>query len=223
MKSKKIIKVAIDSPSAAGAGSISRKIAKHYNLIYCDTGKMYRLLAYALMGNKIKNKIKYLKKVSKKINLKNLQNKNLLNDKVAYVASQIAKDIKVRKIIFKLQKKIAYKPPKKYNGSCLDGRDITHVIVPDADFKFYITANLNERSKRRFKELKKLGKKISFKEVLKSMRNRDRSDKTRTHSMLKKTKDSYLINTTGLTIKDGFLKIKKIMDKKLKEKYERNL
>ena len=55
MKPKKIIKVAIDSPSAAGAGSISRKIAKHYNLIYCDTGKMYRLLAYALMGKKIKS------------------------------------------------------------------------------------------------------------------------------------------------------------------------
>ena len=55
------------------------------------------------------------------------------------------------------------------------------------------------------------------------MKNRDRSDKTRTHSKLKKTKDSYLINTTGLTIRDGFLKIKKIMDKKLKEKYGRNL
>ena len=218
MKSRKIIKVAIDSPSAAGAGSISKKIAKHYNLIYCDTGKIYRLLAFALMGKKVKNKIKYLKKVGKKINLKKLQNKNLLNNEVAYVASQIAKDIKVRKIVFKFQKKIAYKYPKKYNGSCLDGRDITHVIVPDADFKFYITANLHERSKRRFKELKKLGKKISFKEVLKSMKNRDRSDKTRAHSMLKKTKDSHLINTTGLTIKDGFLKIKKIMDKRIKEK-----
>ena len=223
MKSRKIIKVAIDSPSAAGAGSISKKIAKHYNLIYCDTGKIYRLLAFALMGKKVKNKIKYLRKVGKKINLKKLQNKNLLNNEVAYVASQIAKDIKVRKIVFKFQKKIAYKYPKKYNGSCLDGRDITHIIVPDADFKFYITANLHERSKRRFKELKKLGKKVSFKEVLKSMNNRDRSDKTRTHSMLKKTKDSYLINTTGLTIRDGFLKIKKIMDKKLKEKYGRNL
>ena len=63
----------------------------------------------------------------------------------------------------------------------------------------------------------------SFEEVLKSMKNRDQSDMTRTHSMLKKTKDSCLINTTGLTIKDGFLKIKKIMDKKLKEKYGRNL
>ena len=97
------------------------------------------------------------------------------------------------------------------------------MIVPDADFKFYITANLYERSKRRFNELKNLGKKVSFEEVLKSMKNRDQSDKTRTHSMLKKTKDSCLINTTGLTIRDGFLKIKKIMDKKLKGKYGRDL
>ena len=172
---------------------------------------------------KITNKIEYLKNVSKKINLKKLQNKNLLNNDVALVASQIAKDIKVRKIVFKFQRKIAYNPAKKYKGSCLDGRDITHVIVPDADFKFYVTASLQERSKRRFLELKKLGKKVKFKEVLKSLKNRDQSDRTRTHSKLKKTKDSYLINTTGLTIKDGFLKIKKIMDKKLKEKYGRNL
>ena len=223
MKSRKLIKVAIDSPSAAGAGSISKKIAKHYNLIYCDTGKIYRSLALSIMKKKVTNKIKYLKKVSKKINLKKLQNKNLLNNDVALVASQIAKDIKVRKIVFKFQRKIAYNPPKKYKGSCLDGRDITHVIVPDADFKFYVTASLQERSRRRFLELKKLGKKVKFKEVLKSLKKRDQSDRTRTHSKLKKTKDSYLINTTGLTISDGFLKIKKIMDKQLKEKYGRNL
>ena len=89
MKNKEI-KIAIDSPAASGAGTISKMIAKHYNLLYCDTGKIYRFLAYKLMKKNTKNKIAYLKKVSTKIKLKKLKNKNLLNDKVAFLASQIA-------------------------------------------------------------------------------------------------------------------------------------
>ena len=113
------------------------------------------------------------------------------------------------------QVNFAYNPPKKYKGSCLDGRDITYKIIPDADFKFYITANLKTRALRRFKELKKLNKKINYNEVLKSIKNRDKNDLNRKVSPLKKTKDSLLINTTNLTKRACFLKIKKIIDKKL--------
>ena len=83
-------------------------------------------------------------------------------------------------------------------------------------FKFYITANIKVRAKRRFLEYKKLRKKISYKEVLKSLKNRDYLDKNRKLSPLKKTKDSILINTTKLSKKACFYKIKSIMDKKLK-------
>ena len=114
------------------------------------------------------------------------------------------------------QLKFAYNPPKKYKGSCLDGRDITYNIVPDAEFKFYITANLNTRAERRYKELKGLNKKITYKEVLKSIKNRDKSDVNRKVSPLKKTKDSLLINTTNLNKRACFLKIKNIIDRKLK-------
>ena len=110
---------------------------------------------------------------------------------------------------------MAYYPPKKFNGSILDGRDINSKIIKDADFKFYITASLKCRTKRRFIELRKLGKKVKFTEVSRMMKKRDREDRTRKHSRLKKTKDSYLINTTNLSIKSSFLKVKKIMDKKL--------
>ena len=113
----KQIKIGVDSPSAAGAGTISKMLAKHYNLLYCDTGKIYRYLAKNLMEQKPKNKILYLKKISKKINLNKLKNKSLLTDEVAYVASQIAKDIRVREFVVKFQKNLAYKPPKKFNGS----------------------------------------------------------------------------------------------------------
>ena len=214
MRLKKI-KIAVDSPGASGAGTISKMLAKNYNLLYCDTGKIYRHLAFNLMKSKEKNQIKYLKKISKKISLKKLKNKNLLNDKVAQAASQIAKSLKVRKLVFQFQKKIAYNPPIKYRGSILDGRDIGSVVVPDADIKLYITAKVNIRARRRFKELKKLGKKVKFSEILKNLNKRDKEDRTRTHSKLKKTKDSYLINTSNLSIKSSFLKTKKIVDREL--------
>jgi len=155
IKRKDIIKVAIDSPAAAGAGTLAKAISKHYNLFYLDTGKIYRMIAY--------QKIKF---------------------------------------------------PKKYKGSCLDGRDITYNIVPDADFKFFITANVKTRALRRYEELKSLKKETSFQEVLKSIQKRDKSDYNRKIAPLKKTKDSVLLNTSKLTKRACFLKIKKIIDRK---------
>ena len=87
--------------------------------------------------------------------------------------------------------------------------------MKDAKFKFYITANIYVRAKRRYLEYKKLKKNITFEKVLKNLRNRDKSDKNRKYSPLKKTKDSILINTTKLSKKSCFKKIKAIMDKKL--------
>ena len=117
-------------------------------------------------------------------------------------------------MVHSFQINFAYNPPKKYKGSCLDGRDITYNIVPDADFKFYITANVKTRALRRYKELKTLNKLISYKEVLKSIKKRDKNDIKRKLSPLRKTKDSLLINTTNLTKRACFLKIKKIIDRK---------
>ena len=102
------------------------------------------------------------------------------------------------------------------NGSILDGRDITSVIMKDASIKFFITANVRVRALRRFKELKSLNKKITYQEVLKSIKKRDKSDYQRAYSPLKKTKDSILINTSNLTKRSCFLKIKQIIDKKIK-------
>ena len=182
IKRKNILKIAIDSPAAAGAGTVA-----NYNFI--------------------KLKIKSL-------TLKDLSNKALLSDDVSTEASSISKIKEIRKLVHSFQLNFAYNPPKKYRGSCLDGRDITYNIVPDADFKFFITANIKTRATRRYKELKSLNKMISFNEVLKSIKNRDKSDINRKISPLRKTKDSLLINTTNLTKRACFLKIKKIIDRK---------
>ena len=212
---KKFIKIAIDSPAAAGAGTLAKSISKHYNLIYLDTGKIYRMIALIKINYKKKFDIKFLKKKIKNLNLKHLQNKKLLSDEIGTEASIIARNKNIRKLVHSFQINCAYKPPKKFNGSCLDGRDITYKIVPDADFKFFITANLKIRAKRRLKELKILKKKVSYSEVLKNIKKRDKSDYNRRISPLKKTKDSILINTSNLSKRACFLKIKKIIDKKL--------
>ena len=214
-KRKNIITVAIDSPAAAGAGTQAKLIAKHYNLQHLDTGRIYRLIGKIKLENPKKFNYSFIKKKIKSLRIKDLQNKNLLSDKVATSASIIAKDKKIRSIVHQFQQKCAYSPPIKYSGSVLDGRDIISVQVKDAMFKFFITADLKTRAKRRFKEYKSLKKGISYQEVLKSLKNRDLNDRLRKHGKLKKTKDSILINTTKLSRKRCFKKIKAIMDKKL--------
>ena len=216
MKRKNIIKIAIDSPAAAGAGTVAKTISKHYNLLYLDTGKIYRLIALYETKNPKKFSLSFLKAKIKKLSLKDLGSKLLLSDKIGTEASIVAKDKRIRKLVHNFQKEIAYNPPKKFDGSCLDGRDITYNIVPDAEFKFFITANVKTRALRRFKELKGLKSNITFNEVLKSIQKRDKNDYNRKVSPLKKTKDSVLINTTNLSKRSCFLKIKKIIDKELK-------
>jgi len=215
MKRKNILKIAIDSPAAAGAGTQAKLISKHYNLMQLDTGRCYRYIANIKITNPSNYNYKLIKKKISKLNIKKLQNRNLLTDKVAATASEIAKDKRIRKLVHKFQQKYAYNPPKKYKGSCLDGRDICSVIVPDADIKLFITANVKTRAMRRFKELRIKNEYITFEEVLKSIKKRDKSDINRKISPLKKTKDSILINTSNLSIRSCFLKIKKIIDRKI--------
>ena len=215
MKLKRNIKIAIDSPAAAGAGTQAKLISKHYKLLYLDTGKIYRLLGYYKIKNSKKFNSSFIIKKIKNLKMIDLQGKKLLTNEVGVTASIIAKNKKIRKLVHNFQIRCAYYPPKKYNGSCLDGRDITYKIVPNAEFKFFITANIKTRAKRRYLELKRLNSKIPYSEVLKSIKKRDKSDYNRRISPLKKTKDSILINTTNLSKRACFLKIKKIIDKKL--------
>tara|TARA_A100001037_G_scaffold76956_1_gene69017 strand:+ start:2530 stop:3231 length:702 start_codon:yes stop_codon:yes gene_type:complete len=215
IKRKKIIKIAIDSPAAAGAGTIGKALSKHYNLFYLDTGKIYRFIAFLKLNYPKKFNTKYIKKKINKLQIKDLSNKNLLSDEIGSEASLISKKKIIRKMVHSFQIKFAYNPPKKYNGSCLDGRDITYNIIPDADFKFYITANAKIRALRRYKELKAFKKEVTYLEVLKSIKKRDKSDLNRKIAPLKKTKDSLLINTTNLNKRACFLKLKKIIDRKL--------
>ncbi len=215
IRRKNILKIAIDSPAAAGAGTLAKAISKHYNLFYLDTGKIYRFIAYLKIKFPKKFNSKFVKSKIKYLKIKDLTKSNLLSDEVGTEASIISKNKSIRKMVHSFQLNFAYNPPKKYKGSCLDGRDITYNIIPDAEFKFYITANVKTRALRRYKELKGLKKEITYQEVLKSIKKRDKNDLNRKISPLKKTKDSLLINTTNLNKRACFLKIKKIIDRKI--------
>ena len=215
IKKRHLITVAIDSPAAAGAGTQAKLISNHYNLFYLDTGKIYRYIGELKLNNPDKFTYLFIKKKIKNLRLNYLKKKSLLTNEVAISASKIAKDKKIRAIVHKFQQKCAYYPPKKFKGSVLDGRDIITVQMKNAMFKFYITANVKIRARRRYNEYKNLKKTVTYKEVLKSLINRDKLDKERKHGPLKKTKDSILINTSKLSKKACFKKIKAIMDKKI--------
>tara|TARA_B110000196_G_C20818128_1_gene507883 strand:- start:38 stop:688 length:651 start_codon:yes stop_codon:yes gene_type:complete len=210
IKNKKIV-ICIDSPSAAGAGSISKLLATHYSLAYLDSGKCYRFCASLKIKYPNEYNYSFLKKKIIKLNPSELQNKYLLSEKVAAEASIIAKDIKIRKIVNIFQQKIINNP----KGAVCDGRDMCTNLAPWTPFKFYVTASVKVRSLRRFKELKKLKKKINLAEVRKSIEKRDKSDRTRPIAPLIRAPQSILINTSNLSIRSGFLKIKKMIDKKL--------
>ena len=215
IRRKSILKIAIDSPAAAGAGTQAKLISEHYNLLQLDTGRIYRYVANIKINNPHKFNYKYIRKKIQNLKISSLHNKKLLSDEVATIASLIAKDREIRKLVHSFQLKCAYNPPKKYSGSCLDGRDICSVVMPDADIKLFITANLKTRALRRYKELKVKKKNISYQDVLKSLKKRDKTDRSRKISPLKKTKDSILLNTSNLSIRRCFLKIKKIIDSKI--------
>ena len=140
-----LFRSAIYSPAAAGAGTLAKAISKHYNLFYLDTGKIYRMIAYLKLKYPKKFNQKFIKSKIKSLKVKDLAKKALLSDEVGTEASIISKVKLTRKLVHSFQLNFAYNPPKKYNGSCLDGRDITYNIVPDAEFKFFITASVKTR------------------------------------------------------------------------------
>ena len=127
-KRKDILKIAIDSPAAAGAGTIAKTISEYYNLLYVDTGKIYRIIALNKLKYPKKFNLKFIKKKIKKLKIKDFDDKKLLSDEVGTEASIISKSKSIRKLVHSFQTNFAYNPPKKYDGSCLDGRDIIHHI-----------------------------------------------------------------------------------------------
>ena len=191
--------IAVDGPSGSGKSTISKKIAEILGISYIDTGAMYRILALYLK----ENNLEFRKEILKNINIKQEKNifdlngrdvsKLIRENDIAKKASDISKLKEVREYMVEEQRKLG-----KEKSIILDGRDITTVVFPNADYKFYLTASLEQRAKRRYLE----NNKVDFEVLLEDMKKRDYQDSTRENSPLKIAKDAIIIDTTNMTEKE---------------------
>jgi len=218
LKLKKNYKLVISADGGAASGKTTgaRRISKKYGLKFLSSGLLYRYAGYQLLKYKPKNNITYLKKRFNTLSLSQLNNKNLHSPEISAYSSVIAKEKKIRNILKAFQKKFA----RKYNKVCIEGRDIGTVILPNADIKFFFKCNLDVAAKRRFKELRKTNKHITFVEVKKAMVIRNNLDKKRKNSPLIQAENAVIVQTDKLNNIKGMLnKMSEIIEKKIKKKY----
>lgn len=205
--------IAIDGPAGSGKTTIAKLLAKKLNISYLDTGATYRSLTYFALEKKVDlSSEEDLWFLAKQLKLKMHSERIYLFDKditdeirtplIDKNISQVVSFPKVREAMVTLQRKIAAK-----GDFVVEGRDITTVVFPEAEYKFYLDADFSERVTRRFKELTTKGIKITRFELEKDMEKRDRADKTRKVGALKKHPDAICIDTTDLKIEEVINKI----------------
>ena len=219
MKNKKQhrLRIAVDGPAASGKHTLARQIAKKYRLLHLDSGKLYRYFALQVYQTK-GQKVNYAKlnQALKKLTPKKLKDKRLTSEPVTKIASVISKIKRIRQMLKKVQHDLAYNPPKKFKGSILDGRDIGTVIMPDAHVKVYLTASLNVRAVRRYKEYKKMGVKTTLNKVKSDIKKRDYEDTHRKISSLKPAKDAVLLDSSFYNTRTAFVEIDEVIRKRIK-------
>lgn len=221
-----MINIAIDGPAGAGKSSVAKAVASKYGYIYVDTGALYRALAYkAIEGgvdiadaesvrdmlSKTKLNIAY-NELGQRIFLDGADVSDYIRTAaVSMGASDISAIGFVREWLLEMQKDIA-----KANNCIMDGRDIGTTILPNADVKIFLTASVEERAKRRYKELIEKGESVTFEAVIEDVKTRDYNDSHRAVSPLKKADDAIEVDTTGMNIEQSVDALVKIIDRCVK-------
>ena len=207
---KRSLIIACDGEAASGKSTGAKLISKKYNLLLINSGLLYRYASKLIIENQPKNTIKFLKKKFNKINYKKISKLNLHTQKIDEKVGPLAKIKNVRLIMKKTQKKLI----RNNIRICVEGRDIASNILkknPSYDIAFYFKCSLKKASHRRWLDLKK---KISLKDVKRSLHKRTIMDKSRAHSPLKKVKDAILIRTDILNKNSMLKKMSREIDKK---------
>jgi cytidylate kinase len=192
--------IAIDGSAASGKGTLAKRVAAEFGYDYLDTGALYRAVALSLLKAGVNsNNIDEKQAVNSasKLNLSLTQTAEIRTDNVAALASIVAAISPVRAELLALQRSFATAPPSG-KGAVLDGRDIGTIVLPDADIKFFIDADLDIRAERRTKELLQAGQSVMFRDVLADMKTRDDRDRTRSVAPLKAADDSITIDTSNM-------------------------
>lgn len=202
------MQIAIDGPAGSGKSTVAKKIAEKLNIIYIDTGAMYRAITLKLKDIDKK----YYQEACNNTNIEFINNKIFLDGKdvssqirseeISKLTSDISKIDFVRKKLVSIQKEIAAK-----NSVVMEGRDITTVVLPDADYKFYLNASPEIRAKRRTLQLKEKGLNADYKEIIRDIKKRDNNDIKRGNSPLKVADDAIVIDSSNLTAEESIEKI----------------
>ena len=189
--------IAIDGPSAAGKGTLARGVAKHFGYYFLDTGSLYRMVGLCVLRGSADPAM-----VAQNLKPSDFNDAELRDEKVAQAASKVAAIPNVRAALLDFQRKFAKQKP----GAVLDGRDIGTVICPEADFKFYVTASVNARAERRFKELEFTG--ITLEEITEEVKSRDERDTNQSQP----AEDAILIDTSELTAEECLHEVIKVIE-----------
>ncbi|HZK26447.1 MAG TPA: (d)CMP kinase [Thermoclostridium sp.] len=222
----KNIQIAIDGPSGAGKSTMAKMIARELDILYLDTGAMYRAVALKAILSGIDTKdSQALSEMVKNINLNIvyqdgtqkviLDGKNVTEDirtpKVTVGSSDVAVIPAVREKMVELQREIGQE-----KSVIMDGRDIGTKVLPEADIKIFLTASVEDRTRRRYEELEEKGTlKQTFEELKEEMAYRDKNDSSRAHSPLKKAEGAILLDTTGFSIEDSARTILEIIKSRI--------
>ena len=192
--------IAIDGSAASGKGTLAKRVAAEFGYDYLDTGALYRAVALSLLKAGVNsNNIDEKQAVNSasKLDLSLTQTAEIRTDNVAALASIVAAISPVRAELLALQRSFATAPPSG-KGAVLDGRDIGTIVLPDADIKFFIDADLDIRAERRTKELLQAGQSVMFRDVLTDMQERDARDRSRSAAPLRPADDAITIDTSTM-------------------------
>ncbi len=193
--------IAIDGPSASGKGTLARKLAQHYQLVYLDTGLLYRKVAFDVVeaGADPAN-VQVAEKAALELDMTQVEESLLRTGQIAEAASIVAALPRVRAAILDFQRQFAKNP----QGAVLDGRDIGSFVCPDADIKLFVSASPEVRAKRRFLELAASGYTGSLEEIHRDIEARDTRDRLRKTAPLIQAEDAHLLDTSNLDIETAF-------------------
>jgi len=191
--------VAIDGPAASGKGTLARRVAEHFGFAHLDTGLLYRATARLVLDeNGDPADPQAAASAALRVTPGLLGDARLRGDGVAQSASQVAAVPAVREALLAFQRSFAAAPPGGTAGAVLDGRDVGTVVCPDAAVKLFVTANAEERARRRLQELRGRGVPAIYEDVLEDMKKRDARDSGRRVAPLAAAPDAIIIDTTLL-------------------------
>jgi CMP/dCMP kinase len=203
--------IAIDGPAASGKGTLARKIAEALNLAYLDTGSLYRAVARDVRhsGGALDDAATAAR-AARQLDPASVADPSLRDPGVGDAASIVAKIPEVRAALLEFQRDFARQEP----GAVLDGRDIGTVVLPKADAKIFVVADVEVRARRRFLELKGRGEDVTYEGVLDVIRRRDARDMGRDAAPMKPADDAVILDTTHLDVTAAFAAALKIIEAK---------